>query len=170
MEKKISIKNGEALKKYVIHEEFTMGVCLRPKDIKGFKSGKVDISRALGTIKNNELYIKGMRIRGAALKNPEGKLYEPDRKLLERRDTLDDLIKRVFSQRLSIVPLEVLSNDEGLMKIKIGVGVKNPDWVPPVRHNKQKNGFRAGGNRPYKHNKKYNNRERSYKKYQESKG
>jgi SsrA-binding protein len=155
MEKVIKIENKEAQKKYIVEEEYTMGVCLSSNDMKGFKSGKIDISRAWCTINNRELFIVNMRVKGAAVKGADGKFVEPQRKLLEHRDTLDNIIKKVFKQKMVIVPLEVFSNEEGLMKIKVGICTKNPDYVPPVRTERPHNGgFSKGSYNKGGYNKK----------------
>lgn len=152
MEKKIKVENKEALKKYIVEKEYTMGVCLSSKDIRGFKSGNVDISKAWCTIKNDEMFIVNMRIRGSAIKGADGKLTNPQRKLLEHRNTLDDIIKDVFRNKLAIVPIEAFSNDEGLMKIHVALCKKNPDYVPPVKtEKKEKPAYKNhGGRKPYK--------------------
>lgn len=148
--KTIKVVNTEAAKKFIVEQEYTMGVCLSSKDIRGFKSGNIDISKAWGTIKGNELYIVNMKIKGAAEKDAEtGKFREPERKLLEHRAELDKLISSVFKNKLAIVPLEVFANEDGLMKIKIGLCKKNPDYVAPVKVERdrkpfEKKQFRAG--------------------------
>lgn len=161
MEKTIKVVNTEAAKKFIVEQEYTMGVCLSSKDIRGFKSGNVDISRAWGTIKGNELFIVNMRIKGAAEKDEEtGKFKEPERKLLEHRTELDKLIDAVFKNRLAIVPLEVFSNEEGLMKIKIGLCKKNPDYVAPVKVERTERVVRDT-KKPYE-KKKFNSKGKGY--------
>lgn len=131
MVKNLRVVNEEAKKAYIVVEEYTVGVCLSAKDIKGFKGGNVSIDHAWCTIKGNELFIKRLYIKGGAEKNSEGKFIDPDRKLLEHREVLDTLFKKVFTERLAIIPLEAFSNEDGLLKIKIGLCKKNPDYVKP---------------------------------------
>lgn len=133
MAKRAMVNNTEGRKKYNIESEATMGVCLSPTDVKGFKAGNVDISRAWCTIVNKELYIVNMRIKGSAVKDENGKLISPNRKLLEHRDALDKMCSRVFKDRLAIVPLELSVTEEGLLKVTVGLGKRNPDYVAPVR-------------------------------------
>lgn len=144
MKKEINIVNHEAYKKYNVGKEYMMGVCLTPNDIRGFKSGKVDISRAWCTIQHKELFIVNMRIRGAATKNAEGKMVEPQRKLLEHREVLNNLISEVYKNKLCIVPLKVTANEDGLMKITVALCTKNPDYVPSERPAFKGNGARKG--------------------------
>ena len=167
MEKTIKVVNTGAAKKFIVEQEYTMGVCLSSKDIRGFKSGNVDISRAWGTIKGNELFIVNMRIKGAAEKDETtGKFKEPERKLLEHRHELDKLIDAVFKNRLAIIPLEVFSNVDGLMKIKIGLCKKNPEYVAPVKVEREKKPFekkkfegkQPSSNRDFNKNKRSNKR------------
>lgn len=168
--KTIRVVNTEATKKFIIEQEYTMGVCLSSNDIRGFKSGNVDISKAWGTIKGNELFIVNMKIKGAAEKDAEtGKFREPERKLLEHRAELDKLIATVFKNKLAIVPLEAFTNEDGLMKIKIGLCKKNPEYVAPVKVERdkkpyEKKQFRAdNGGRKQFGEKKFNGHKGGFK-------
>lgn len=127
------VNNTEGRKKYIIGEEITMGICLKPEDIKGLKAKAVDISRAWCTVKNNEVYIVNMRIKDSSIKTEDGKLSNPDRKLLDKRDSLDNIISKVFKERLVIVPLDLSFNEDGKLKVTVGIGSKNPDYVQPVK-------------------------------------
>ena len=128
------VNNVDGRKKYDILEESTMGICLLGSDIRGLKANKVDISKAWITIIDKELYIVNMRIPGSSIVNEEGKKQNPNRKLLEHREALDKMIKRVFKERLAIVT--------------VGLGRKNPEYVPPVNKafngNKRFNGNNGG--------------------------
>lgn len=142
------VNNVEGRKKYDILEESTMGICLLGSDIRGLKANKVDISKAWITIIDKELYIVNMRIPGSSIVNEEGKKQNPNRKLLEHREALDKMIKRVFKERLAIVPLELSLNEDGKLKVTVGLGRKNPEYVPPVKKafngNKKFNGNNGG--------------------------
>ena len=127
------VNNTEGRKKYIIEEESLMGICLKPDDIRGLKSNNVDISRAWCTIRDGEIFIINMRVKGSSVKGEDGKLISPERKLLERRSELDRIIKRVFKERLVLVPLELSTNEDGKLKVLVGVGRKNPDYVAPVK-------------------------------------
>lgn len=143
------VNNTEGRKKYIIEEESLMGICLKPDDIRGLKSNNVDISRAWCTIKDGEIFIINMRVKGSSIKGEDGKLISPERKLLERRSELDRIIKRVFKERLVLVPLELSTNEDGKLKVLVGVGRKNPDYVAPVRpaRGSKLNGKRGGYNK-----------------------
>lgn len=126
--------NKEAYKKYIIEETYEMGISLNPHDNVGLSKGKIDVRRAWCTIKHNELYIRHLRILGGAFKNEEGSLIDPDRKLLEERETLDKIFNKVYKNRMVIVPIKAYTivNDKGrrLLKITVGIGKKNPNYVP----------------------------------------
>lgn len=143
------VNNTEGRKKYIIEEESLMGICLKPDDIRGLKSNNVDISRAWCTIKDREIFIINMRVKGSSIKGEDGKLISPERKLLERRSELDRIIKRVFKERLVLVPLELSTNEDGKLKVLVGVGRKNPDYVAPVKPvmGSKLNGKRGGYNK-----------------------
>lgn len=143
------VNNTEGRKKYIIEEESLMGICLKPDDIRGLKSNNVDISRAWCTIKDREIFIINMRVKGSSIKGEDGKLISPERKLLERKSELDRIIKRVFKERLVLVPLELSTNADGKLKVLVGVGRKNPDYVAPVKpvRGSKPNGKRGGYNK-----------------------
>lgn len=143
------VNNTEGRKKYIIEEESLMGICLKPDDIRGLKSNNVDISRAWCTIKDGEIFIINMRVKGSSIKGEDGKLISPERKLLERRSELDRIIKRVFKERLVLVPLELSTNEDGKLKVLVGVGRKNPDYVAPVKpvRGSKQNGKHGGYNK-----------------------
>lgn len=138
------VNNTEGRKKYIIEEESLMGICLKPDDIKGLKGNNVDISRAWCTIKDGEIFIINMRIKGSSVKGEDGKLISPERKLLEKKSELERIIKRVFRERLVLVPLELSTNEDGKLKVLVGIGRKNPDYVAPVKP--VKNNRQAGYN------------------------
>lgn len=127
------VNNTEGRKKYNVTDEITMGICLKPEDIRGLKANAVDISGAWCTIKNNEIFIVNMRIKDSFIKLENGKLSNPDRKLLDHRESLDSIISRVFKDRLVIVPLDLSLNADGKLKVTVGIGSKNADYVKEIK-------------------------------------
>jgi len=115
-------KNKKAYFSYTILEKHIAGIQLQGSEVKSIKASKVSIAEAYCYIKDGEIFIKGMYVSlysfGAQHNN-----HEPvrDRKLLLKKKEIVKLSDKVSQKGLTIVPLELMVNDTGLIKLEIGL-------------------------------------------------
>jgi SsrA-binding protein len=119
---KIITKNRKAYFEYNILEKNTAGIQLQGSEVKSIRAGKVSISEAYCYILDGEIFIKGMHITEYT---EGGKHYnhQPlrDKKLLMKKKEIAKLDKSLGEKGLTIVPLELIITDTGLIKLEIGL-------------------------------------------------
>jgi len=125
MEKKnnILIDNRKANYNYFLLEEYVAGIVLIGCEIKSIRNRDVNMSDSYCTFVGNELIIKNMHI--SPYKN-SGFAYgdydtKRDRKLLLTKRELRKLQRDVQTKGITIVPVNLYTNDKGLVKLTIAV-------------------------------------------------
>ena len=118
----VIVKNKKASYEYEFIEQITAGIKLLGSEIKSIRNHKVSISESYVYIKNGEVYIKGMHISEYKQSGIHTN-HEPTRLrklLLNKREILkfDDSIQQ---KGLTIVPISVIINNKGLVKIEIAL-------------------------------------------------
>lgn len=115
-------KNKKAYFEYNILEKNSAGIQLQGSEVKSIRAGKVSVSEAYCYILDGEIFIKGMHI---AEYTEGGKHYNHkplrDKKLLMKKKEIAKLDKSLGEKGLTIVPLEVIITDTGLIKLEIGL-------------------------------------------------
>jgi SsrA-binding protein len=119
---KTLISNRKAYYEYHISDTLSCGVQLHGSEIRPIKDSRTSISEAYCYISEGELFIKGMYV---APHNGGVKNYvhdtNRDRKLLVKKIEIERLQQKVGEKGMTIVPLHVILNDKGLIKIVIGL-------------------------------------------------
>jgi len=116
------IKNKKSYFDYIILEKHTAGIKLQGSEVKSIKNNKVSISEAYCFISDGEIFIKGMHVaeykQGGTNFN-----HEPvrNRKLLLKKKEIIKLSEKMSQKGLTIVPLELILSDTGLIKLIIGL-------------------------------------------------
>jgi SsrA-binding protein len=118
----VIVKNKKSSYEYEFIEQITAGIKLFGSEIKSIRNHKVSISESYVYIKNGEVYIKGMHISEYKQSGIHTN-HEPTRLrklLLNKREILklDDSIQQ---KGLTIVPISVIINNKGLVKIEIAL-------------------------------------------------
>ena len=125
MEKKnnILIDNRKANYNYFILEEYVAGIVLKGCEIKSIRNRDVNMSDSYCTFVGNELIIKNMHISPYKNSGFAYGDYEPkrDRKLLLTKRELRKLQKDVQTKGYTIVPVNLYTNDKGLVKLTIAM-------------------------------------------------
>ena len=123
MEKKnnILIDNRKANYNYFLLEEYVAGIVLEGCEVKSIRNRDVNMSDSYCTFVGNELVIKNMHISpyknsGFTYKDYDSKR---DRKLLLTKRELRKLQKDVQTKGYTIVPVNLYTNDKGLVKLTI---------------------------------------------------
>lgn len=125
MEKKnnILIDNQKANYNYFLLEEYVAGIALIGCEVKSIRNRDVNMSDSYCTFVGNELIIKNMHISpyknsGFTYKDYDSKR---DRKLLLTKKELRKLQKDVQAKGYTIVPVNLYTNDKGLVKLTIAM-------------------------------------------------
>ena len=125
MEKKnnILIDNRKANYNYFLLEEYVAGIVLKGCEIKSIRNRDVNMSDSYCTFVGNELIIKNMHISPYKNSSFTYKDYDPkrDRKLLLTKRELRKLQKDVQAKGYTIVPVNLYTNDKGLVKLTIAM-------------------------------------------------
>ena len=125
MEKKnnILIDNRKANYNYFLLEEYVAGIALIGCEVKSIRNRDVNMSDSYCTFVGNELIIKNMHISPYKNSGLTYKDYDPkrDRKLLLTKRELRKLQKDVQAKGYTIVPVNLYTNDKGLVKLTIAM-------------------------------------------------
>ena len=125
MEKKnnILIDNRKANYNYFLLEEYVAGIALIGCEVKSIRNRDVNMSDSYCTFVGNELVIKNMHISPYKNSGFAYKDYDPkrDRKLLLTKRELRKLQKDVQVKGYTIVPVNLYTNDKGLVKLTIAM-------------------------------------------------
>ena len=125
MEKKnnILIDNRKANYNYFLLEEYVAGIVLEGCEVKSIRNRDVNMSDSYCTFVGNELIIKNMHISPYKNSGFAYGDYEPkrDRKLLLTKRELRKLQKDVQTKGYTIVPVNLYTNDKGLVKLTIAM-------------------------------------------------
>lgn len=125
MEKKnnILIDNRKANYNYFLLEEYVAGIALIGCEIKSIRNRDVNMSDSYCTFVGNELIIKNMHISPYKNSGFTYKDYDPkrDRKLLLTKRELRKLQKDVQAKGYTIVPVNLYTNDKGLVKLTVAM-------------------------------------------------
>ena len=125
MEKKnnILIDNRKANYNYFLLEEYVAGIALIGCEIKSIRNRDVNMSDSYCTFVGNELIIKNMHISPYKNYGFTYKDYDPkrERKLLLTKRELRKLQKDVQTKGYTIVPVNLYTNDKGLVKLTIAM-------------------------------------------------
>lgn len=125
MEKKnnILIDNRKANYNYFLLEEYIAGIVLEGCEVKSIRNRDVNMSDSYCTFVGNELVIKNMHISPYKNSGFAYKDYDPkrDRKLLLTKRELRKLQKDVQVKGYTIVPVNLYTNEKGLVKLTIAM-------------------------------------------------
>lgn len=118
----VIVKNKKASYEYEFIDKLTAGIKLMGSEVKSIRSHKVSIAESHCYIKNGELYIKGMNISEYKQSGIHTN-HEPTRlrKLLLNKNEILKLNENVEQKGLTIIPVSVIINDKGLIKLEIAL-------------------------------------------------
>jgi len=122
-------KNKKAYFDYQIVENYTAGIALLGSEVKSIRNRDVSIKEAYCHVVDDEMWIKGMHI--APLKESGShQNHEPirDRKLLLNKKEIVKLQEKVGQKGLTIIPLKIIINGKGLIKVDIGLGIGKKNY------------------------------------------
>jgi len=117
-----TFKNKRVFFDYEVFDKIEAGIVLTGTEIKSIRNSKVNINGSFCIFQDNELFIRGIDI--AAYDEGSYLNHDPkrDRKLLLHRKQLNKLKAKLDEKGLTIVPIKLYPNENGIYKIEIGVG------------------------------------------------
>ena len=118
----VLIKNRKAFYNYQITDKYLAGIILLGTEIKSVRESAVNISNAFCSIEGDNIFIKGMQIAEYLQGNINN--HEPlrDRKLLLNKKEINQIKKKVFEKKFSVIPTKVFISKRGFAKVEIGLG------------------------------------------------
>lgn len=128
-EKKIVANNKKARHDYFIDDVYEVGIVLTGTEIKSVRAGKVSIKESYAKIQDGEIVLVGMNISPYEQGNRFNTEPLRTRKLLLHKREIRKLLGLTTQKGLTLVPLRMYINENGLAKIEIAVarGKKNYD-------------------------------------------
>ncbi len=122
MPEQLIAKNKPATFEYAIEERLTAGMVLTGSEIKSVRAGKVSFNDSYCFFDGDELWIKSLHIAEYKNAGYAGHLAVHDRKLLLNRRELNKWHSKIKEKGLTIVPLSIFLNENGIAKLEIGLG------------------------------------------------
>ncbi|PKN80685.1 MAG: SsrA-binding protein [Candidatus Cloacimonetes bacterium HGW-Cloacimonetes-1] len=116
-----SIKNRKALHEYFVIQQFEAGIVLRGTEIKSIRAGQINFKDSYAKIENGECWLMNFHIspwEKASFFNHEA---ERKRKLLMHRSEIRKLKSKVEELGMTLIPLDIYINAEGLCKLSIAL-------------------------------------------------
>ena len=120
-EKTVAV-NRRARHEYSIEDSMEAGIVLSGTEIKAIRAGKVNLADSFARIDKGEAWLVGAHIapwEGGNRMNHEPKR---DRKLLLRRNQIDQLLGKTKAKGLTLVPLKLYITSRGKAKLELGLG------------------------------------------------
>ena len=122
MQKKINIQNKKARFQYELLDKYTAGIVLTGTEIKSIRQSKASIAESFCEFNDKgELFVVNMTIEEYKFGNYYNHKPKAERKLLLNRRELKKLHKEVKNSGLTIIPLKLFINDNGLAKLSIAL-------------------------------------------------
>ena len=112
--------NRKAFHEYFVLERFEAGIELAGTEVKSIRGGNVNLKDAFCTIKNGELFIRGMHISPYEHGNIFNKDPVRPRRLLMHEREIIKLNARVMLDGVALIPLSLYFKDS---RVKVELGL-----------------------------------------------
>ncbi len=122
--KKLGVKeitsNRKAFHEYFVLERFEAGIELAGTEVKSIRAGNVNLKDAFCTIKNGELFVRGMHISPYEHGNIFNKDPVRPRRLLMHKREIVKLNARIMQDGVALIPLSLYFKDS---RVKVELGL-----------------------------------------------
>ena len=119
-ERKEVATNRKAFHEYFVLDRFEAGIELAGTEVKSIRAGNLNLKDAFCTIKNGELFIRGMHISPYSHGNIFNKDPVRPRRLLMHKREISKLNAKVMTDGVTLIPLSVYFKGS-LIKVEIGL-------------------------------------------------
>ena len=113
-------QNRKAFHDYFVLEKYEAGIELAGTEVKSVRAGQVNMNDSYCSIKNGELFLRGMHISPYE----KGNIFNRDpvrvRRLLMHKREINRLNSQVMQQGVALIPLSLYFKDS---KVKVEIGV-----------------------------------------------
>ncbi len=138
---KVLASNKKAYFNFDILDQVEAGILLEGWEVKSIKSGRISLDGAYVKEKNGEFYILQSNVPKYKFSTNGAVMDEHrDRKLLMHKKQIVNLHSKSKQEGATIVPLEVIQNDKGLVKVTVALvkGRKSFDKRAKLKERDQK--------------------------------
>lgn len=123
--KRLIAKNRKARHEYHIHEDLEAGIALTGTEVKGARSGKVQLREGFVEFKDGQAFLMGVHISPYTHGNRENHLPDRPRKLLLKKREIGRFFGRSQNKGFTIVPLEMyLKGNRIKVRVALAQGKK----------------------------------------------
>ena len=112
--------NRKAFHDYFVLDRYEAGIELCGTEVKSIRAGTLNLKDSYCTIKNGELFVRGMHISPYEKGNIFNRDPDRVRRLLMHRKEILKLQQRVMLEGIALVPLSVYFKDS---RVKVEVGL-----------------------------------------------
>jgi len=116
-----SIKNRRASHEYYIVQSLEAGIALQGTEIKSIRAGKVNFKDSYAKVEHGECWLHNLHISPWEKASYFNHDAERKRKLLLHKHEINRLKSKVDEQGMTLVPLEIVINEQGRCKIVIAL-------------------------------------------------
>lgn len=113
-------QNRKAFHEYFVEERFEAGISLSGTEVKSIRQGKLNLKDAYCSVKDGELFVRGMHISPYEQGNIFNKDPMRDRRLLMHKREIMRLFGRVRQDGMALIPLSVYFSGS-LVKVELGL-------------------------------------------------
>ena len=119
-EKKIIAKNKAAYHEYFVIVSFEAGAALCGTEVKSIRGGRVNLKDSFCTVKDGELFVRGMHISPYEHGNIFNKDPVRPRRLLMHKREIMKLQARIMQDGVALIPLSLYFKDS---RVKLELGL-----------------------------------------------
>jgi SsrA-binding protein len=113
--------NKPAYFHYDILETFEAGVALVGSEVKSVKEGRISLKGSFAEVRNGEVFLVGAHISPYEPANRFNHDPLRPKKLLLHNREIKRLTGKIQEKGLTLVPLKVVSNEKGRIKVDLGL-------------------------------------------------
>ena len=117
----MKIKNRKAIFNFEFIEKELAGISLKGTEVKSIREGKISFKDSYCYFKNNELWLKNFHIHEYKMGTNNNHDPKRNRKLLLTKNQLKNFENKSKEKGLTIIPVELIINEKGLIKIEIAL-------------------------------------------------
>ncbi len=112
--------NRKAFQEYFVLERFEAGIELPGTEVKSIRAGEVNLKDSFCTVKNGELFVRGMHVSPYEHGNIFNKDPVRPRRLLMHKREIMKLNSRVMQDGVALIPLSLYFKDS---RVKVELGL-----------------------------------------------
>ena len=112
--------NRKAFHDYFVLDRYEAGIELFGTEVKSIRAGTLNLKDAFCTVKNGELFVRGMHISPYEKGNIFNRDPDRARRLLMHKQEIRKLNAKVMQEGIALIPLSVYFKDS---RVKVEVGL-----------------------------------------------